>query len=148
MTKIYRGYSPFNYQKKVHTALNIAYRSGKVYTVKAKRQCGKSLMAENELLRFAINYPGSVNCIIEPTLNQSRKVFKELEKAIKDSNILVRKNETLLEMEFINGSTILFKSGEQLDGIRGFTVSGILVLDEAAYLSDEVFEVVKPITDV
>lgn len=145
---IYRGYNPFNYQTKVHIALNDAYRSGKVFTVKAKRQCGKSLMAENELLRFAINYPGSVNCIIEPTLNQSRKVFKEIEKAIQDSNILVRKNETLLEMEFINGSTILFKSGEQLDSLRGFTITGILVLDEAAYLSNDVFEILKPTTDV
>ena len=148
MTKIYKGYSPFIYQLKVHTAMNDSYRSGKIFTIKAKRQVGKSFLAENELLRFAINYPGSVNCIVEPTLGQSRKVFKELVQAVIDSDILKRKNETLLELEFNNGSSILFRSGEQMDSLRGFSVSGLLVLDEAAYLKDEVFEIIKPTTDV
>lgn len=148
MTKIYKGYIPFIYQLKVHTAMNDSYRSGKIFTIKAKRQVGKSFLAENELLRFAINYPGSVNCIVEPTLGQSRKVFKELVQAVIDSDILRRKNETLLELEFNNGSSILFRSGEQMDSLRGFSVSGLLVLDEAAYLKDEVFEIIKPTTDV
>lgn len=148
MTKIYKGYSPFVYQFKVHTAMNESYRSGKVYTIKAKRQVGKSLLAENELLRFAINYPGTVNCIVEPTLGQSRKVFKEIVNATIDSDIIKRKNETLLELEFTNNSSILFRSGEQMDSLRGFSVSGLLVLDEAAYLKDEVFEIIKPTTDV
>ena len=87
--------------------MNDSYRSGKIFTIKAKRQVGKSFLAENELLRFAINYPGSVNCIVEPTLGQSRKVFKELVQAVIDSDILRRKNETLLELEFNNGSSIL-----------------------------------------
>lgn len=146
--KVYKGYRPFLWQYKVHTAMNDAYRSGRIYTVKAKRQVGKSLTAENELLRFAINYPGSVNCIVEPTLGQSRKVFKELTNAVDGSKIIKKKNESLLEIEFVNGSVILFKSGEQLDSLRGFTVTGLLVLDEAAYLKDEVFEILKPTTDV
>jgi hypothetical protein len=128
--------------------MNESYRSGKVYTIKAKRQVGKSLLAENELLRFAINYPGTVNCIVEPTLGQSRKVFKEIVNATIDSDIIKRKNETLLELEFTNNSSILFRSGEQMDSLRGFSVSGLLVLDEAAYLKDEVFEIIKPTTDV
>lgn len=148
MTKIYKGYSPFIYQLKVHTAMNDSYRSGKIFTIKAKRQVGKSFLAENELLRFAINYPGSVNCIVEPTLGQSRKVFKEIVNATIDSDIIKRKNETLLELEFTNNSSILFRSGEQMDSLRGFSVSGLLVLDEAAYLKDEVFEIIKPTTDV
>lgn len=146
--KVYKGYRPFLYQSKVHLALNEGYKSGMIYTVKAKRQVGKSFMAENELLRFAINYPKSVNAIVEPTLGQSRKVFKEIVSAIADSGLITRKNETLLEIELTTGSTILFKSGEQMDGLRGFTVSGLLVLDEAAYLKDEVFELIKPTTDV
>lgn len=45
------------YQYKVHIAMADAYRSGRIFTIKAKRQVGKSFLAENELLRFAINYP-------------------------------------------------------------------------------------------
>lgn len=141
------GYRPFIYQKKVHNALNTAYKSGRLYVIKAKRQCGKSVLAENEALRFAINYKNTVSCIVEPTLNNARKVFKEIVKAIGDSSILVRKNETLLELEFINGSQILFKSAEQKDNLRGFTVSGILIIDEAAYINDEIFEILLPTTD-
>lgn len=148
MTKIYKGYSPFIYQLKVHTALEHSYRSGKIFTVKAKRQCGKSFMAENELLRFSINYPGSISCIVEPTLTNSRKIFKELVKALDGTDIIKKKNESLLEIEFTNGSEILFKSAEQKDSLRGFTVSGILVIDEAAYISDEVYEILTPIADV
>lgn len=141
------GYRPFLYQNRVHTALNTAYKSGRIYVIKAKRQCGKSVLAENEALRFAINYKNTVSCIVEPTLNNARKVFKELVKAIGDSSILSRKNETLLELEFINGSQILFKSAEQKDNLRGFTVSGILIIDEAAYINDEIFEILLPTTD-
>lgn len=148
MTRIYKGYRPFMYQYKVHIAMADAYRSGRIFTIKAKRQVGKSFLAENELLRFAINYPKTVNCIVEPTLGQSRKVFKEIVNAIAEADILKRKNETLLELEFNNGSSILFRSGEQMDSLRGFSVSGLLVLDEAAYLKDEVFEIIKPTTDV
>ena len=53
-----------------------------------------------------------------------------------------------VELDFNNGSSILFRSGEQMDSLRGFSVSGLLVLDEAAYLKDEVFEIIKPTTDV
>lgn len=148
MTRIYKGYRPFIYQNKVHTAMNDSYRSGKIFTVKAKRQCGKSFMAENELLRFSINYPGSISCIVEPTLTNSRKIFKELVKALDGTDIIKKKNESLLEIEFTNGSEILFKSAEQKDSLRGFTVSGILVIDEAAYISDEVYEILTPIADV
>ena len=50
---IYQGYNPFPHQLAVHRALNYAYRSGKVYVVKARRQVGKSILVEQELLRFA-----------------------------------------------------------------------------------------------
>ena len=65
-------------------------------------------MCENQLLFFAINYSNSVSAMLSPTLSQSRKVFKELVKAIQDSNIIKRKNETLLEIDLINGSQIFF----------------------------------------
>ena len=49
--------------------------------------------------------------------------------------LIKKSNASLLEIEFVNGSIIKFKSAEQGDSIRGETVkhSGILVVDEAAY---------------
>jgi hypothetical protein len=47
-------------------------------------------------------------------------------------------------MTFSNGSEIIFKSTEQGEGNRSFTVTGLLILDEAAYLPDEDVYTVLP----
>ena len=75
--KTFKGYVPFSHQRAVHNALNNAYGSGKIYVVKARRQVGKSIMVEQELLRFAINYKNTVNACVCPTLNQARKMFQD-----------------------------------------------------------------------
>jgi hypothetical protein len=119
-----------------------------IHCVKSKRQVGKSLLIVGELLYFAINFENTISCAISPTLNQARKLFKEIIKVTEDSGVIKKKNETLLEIEFINGSTILFKSAEQGDNLRGYTYTGLLCIDECAYISDDVYSIIKPSTDV
>lgn len=82
--------------------------------------------------------------MISPTMAQARKVYREVVNAIYSSGIIKRKNETLLEIELVNGSSIFFKSAEIKDGLRGYKVSGILILDEAAYLSPDTLQLVLP----
>ena len=137
--KTFRGYIPFPHQIAVHKHLNNAYRSGKIYVVKARRQVGKSIMVEQELLRFAINYSGTVSACVCPTLNQARKMFQDIINCIYDSGVVRKKNETLLEIDLINGSKIFFKSAEQKDSLRGYTISGLLCVDECSFIDDEVF---------
>ena len=137
--KTFKGYVPFSHQRAVHNALNNAYGSGKIYVVKARRQVGKSIMVEQELLRFAINYKNTVNACVCPTLNQARKMFQDIIYCIIDSGVVQKKNETLLEIDLINGSKIFFKSAEQKDSLRGYTISGILCVDECSFISDDVF---------
>lgn len=141
---IYQGYSPYPHQLAVHRALNYAYRSGKVYVVKARRQVGKSILVEQELLRFAINFARTTNACVSPTLSQARKVFQDIIDCICDSGVVKKKNETLLEIELINGSRIFFKSAEQRESLRGYTISGILCIDECAFISDDIFNTVIP----
>lgn len=137
--KTFKGYVPFSHQRAVHNALNNAYGNGKIYVVKARRQVGKSIMVEQELLRFAINYKNTVNACVCPTLNQARKMFQDIIYCIIDSGVVAKKNETLLEIDLINGSKIFFKSAEQKDSLRGYTISGILCVDECSFISDDVF---------
>ena len=137
--KTFKGYVPFSHQRAVHNALNNAYGRGKIYVVKARRQVGKSIMVEQELLRFAINYKNTVNACVCPTLNQARKMFQDIISCIIDSGVVQKKNETLLEIDLINGSKIFFKSAEQKDSLRGYTISGILCVDECSFISDDVF---------
>lgn len=46
-----------------------------------------------------------------------------------------------MEIEYQNGSTVLFKSAESGDNLRGMTVrnSGILCIDEFAYIKKDFF---------
>ena len=140
----YIGMKLFPWQKAVTDCICGAKGTGKVCVVKAPRQRGKSYLCEGILLHYAINYARSTNAMISPTIPQARKVFKEIVNAIFDSGIIAKKNETLLEIELINGSLIFFKSSEMGDGLRGFKIDGILILDEAAYLTDDILELILP----
>lgn len=140
----YIGARLFPWQKAVTDAICDEKGTGRVCVVKAHRQAGKSFMSENILLWYAINYKKTTSAMISPTLNQSRALFKELTNAIIESGIVKSKNEQLLTLELINGSTIFFKSAEQKDALRGFHISGILILDEAAYLTDDILPLVLP----
>ena len=139
MNKTFVGYCPLEHQKAVHRVLNNSYRSGKIYVVKARRQVGKSIMVEQELLRFAITYSGTTSACVCPTLSQARKMFQDIIYCIIDSGVVKKKNETLLEIDLINGSKIFFKSAEQKDSLRGYTISGLLCVDECSFIDDEVF---------
>ena len=142
------GYKPYQHQRAVHDAMKDAFRSGRIYVVKAKRQVGKTTMAENAILDMAINHKGTLSCLVEPTLDQARRVYKEIVKAIEHTPVIKRKNDSLLELEFISGSSVIFKSAEQRDNLRGFTVTGLLVVDECAFIQDDIFDILLPTTDV
>ena len=139
----------YPWQLAVHKGLlKYGKGSGHIHICKSKRQVGKSVLLIGELLYFSINHSKTVNGCISPTLNQARKLYKEILSATQNSGVIKKKNDSLLEIEFINGSTILFKSAEQRDSLRGYTYTGLLCIDEAAYIQDEVFSIVKPSTDV
>lgn len=144
--RVYIGPKLFPWQKAVTNQLCNGNKStrGKVVCVKAPRQRGKSYVCQGVLLYYALNFAGSKNALISPTMAQARKIYKELVDATYESGVIKHKNETLLEIEFINGSTIFFKSAEIRDGLRGYTVTGVLILDEAAYLGPDLLELVLP----
>lgn len=142
------AYTPHPHQRAVHNAMADAYRSGRIFVVKSKRQVGKTTMAENALLEMAFNHRNTLSVLVEPTLDQSRRVYKEIVRAVEGTPALARKNDVQLEIEFVNGSSILFKSAEQRDNLRGFTVTGLLVVDECAFIPDEIFDILLPTTDV
>ena len=147
--KTFVGYKPFPWQAVVHRGLDkYGYRSGHIHCVKAKRQIGKSFIIINELLRFSINYTNTVSCCLSPTLNQARKIYKQILKVTDQTGVIIKKNDSLLEIEFINGSVLVFKSAEQRESLRGYTFNGILCIDEAAYISDEVWSIIRPTCDV
>lgn len=143
-TKTYIGAKLFEWQKAVVDEICDQRGTNKVVVCKAHRQAGKSYMCEGVLLHYAINYPRTTSAVISPTLNQSRNIFKEIVSAIYESGIIKRKNETLLEIELINNSRIFFRSSEMGEALRGYHIDGVLVMDEASYLPDDVVQLVLP----
>lgn len=140
----------YPHQEDVFTAVKEDNGRGRTYVVKAKRQCGKSILAITLLLYFAFKNEGSIGFCLDPTLHQGRLIYKNLINSLggEDSPAIKSSNATLLEVEFINGSRILFRSAEQKQALRGATVKkSILVLDEASFIEDDIIDILLPIVD-
>ena len=135
------------HQRDVYDAVVNDNGAGDIYVVKSKRQCGKSFVASLILIYFSLNKKDTISMIVEPTLNQSRRIFKDIVKMLDGSGIIKNANQSLLSIDFINGSEIIFKSAEQYDAIRGYSVSGILIVDEGAFIRDDVYEILFPVRD-
>ena len=119
---------------------------GKWFIVKSVRQkSGKTYLLENLLIKTALEKPGSKSFMISPTNAQNLRIFTEISRATTD--LLRKANGSSMLIEFRNGSVIQFRSGESGDSLRGYTVKrgGILAIDEGAFLSREVYEIVMPL---
>lgn len=119
---------------------------GKWFIIKSVRQkSGKTYLLENLLIKTALEKPGSKSFMISPTNAQNLRIFTEISRATID--LLRKANGSSMLIEFRNGSVIQFRSGESGDSLRGYTVKrgGILAIDEGAFLSREVYEIVMPL---
>lgn len=134
------------WQQEVYDAMKESYRSGNIYVVKSKRQVGKSCLAALLLIEYGLKWK-CISVVVEPTQAQSRRLFKQISDMMAPTGLLKSANSQLLTMEFSNGSEILFKSAEQKDALRGFTVSGLLVIDEGAFIPDPIYEILYPTCD-
>jgi hypothetical protein len=115
------------------------------------RQCGKTVFAEIMLIEY-LCVPHTFNAYISPTFAQGKKVFAELTQLLEGTGIVKKANAQDLKIESIYGATLKFFSMESPTSIRGNTVSGILVMDEAAFFptqlstgEDPYYNVIFPI---
>lgn len=148
---VFKGYKPKPWQKVVHQAIkNGGLRNENIYVVKSPRQIGKSMIIEQELLRASINNSYAVSICLSLTIPNCRKIYKDIVSGCRESGIISKNNDSLLYIEFITGSSVIFLSAQQKETLRGYTVKngGILCIDEAAYIPDEIFNLVFPFVSV
>lgn len=99
------------------------------------RQSGKTTMAEILLIETMVKK--KCNCAyISPSFAQGKKVFREITALLNQTKLITKKNSTDLTIELINGSYLQFFTAQSPTAIRGNTISGLLVIDEAAYLPE------------
>ena len=99
------------------------------------RQSGKTTMAEILLIETLVK--SKTNCAyISPSFAQGKKVFREIAALLNQTKLIAKKNSTDLTISLINGSFLQFFTAMNPTAIRGQTISGLLVIDEAAYLPE------------
>ena len=115
------------------------------------RQCGKTVFAEIMMIEYLCK-KNTFNAYISPTFSQGKKVYSELVQLLDGTGIISKANAADLKIESVYGSTLKFFSMESATAIRGNTVSGLLVMDEAAFFplqlpdgSDPYYNVIFPI---
>lgn len=141
-----------NLTRKQREAYDIIHRKDCQFLIaRWSRQCGKTIFAEIMLIEYLCK-PYTFNAYISPTFSQGKKVFAELVQLLENSGIIKKANAADLKIETIYGSTLKFFSMESPTAIRGNTVSGILVMDEAAFFptqlpsgEDPYYNVIFPI---
>ena len=141
------GFHPFSYQKAVINEVVNARGPGKNIVCVSSRQKGKTMMIANICLYYAINFSKTKNYVVSPTLKQAKEIYKTLISAIGTSGLIKSSNSTDLYIQLINLSEIKFLSAEMGEALRGYHSNGIVCIDECAYISDEVFNLINPWCD-
>ena len=138
--------------KKQQEAYDLMHqRDCKFLVARWSRQCGKTVFAEIMMIEY-LCIPHTFNAYISPTFAQGKKVFAELTQLLDGTGIIKKANAADLKIESVYGATLKFFSMESPTSIRGNTVSGILVMDEAAFFptqlstgEDPYYNVIFPI---
>jgi len=107
------------------------------------RQFGKTTIAENMAIYWALNHPNSTIYWVSPTDAQSQKVYKEIVTAIVESGCIKTKKMPRGDTEIVlsNSSKILFRSAMSEDSLRGQSVD-YMILDEAAFIKRSTIETI------
>ena len=130
---------PYKYQKKFLRCNSdrIAVRSG--------RQVGKSLMAAIMALCWAFMNTKQKILVVSAYQKQASEVFQTIKNVIRDNEFISHSitRETLTQIHFDNGSILYSLPAGTGKSIRGYSPN-LLILDEAAFVPDKVWEAIEP----
>jgi hypothetical protein len=115
---------------------------GKDVLVLTARQVGKTTIAACAMAHTAIFKPGSLSVVACPAQRQSAEPIRKVkEMVLKAGATLITDNK--YGVELANGSRVLALPSSD-ESIRGLTVDGWIVADEAAFLTDGVVAALRP----
>jgi hypothetical protein len=108
------------------------------------RQVGKSTIVAALALHTAIYRSGALILVIAPSQRQSRELFIKIHgflQKLEPPETL--EEETKLSLMMSNGSRVVVLPGDGRT-IRGYSAPALVLMDEAAFISDEVFDATIP----
>jgi len=105
------------------------------------RRFGKTYLCITRLLNWALEKPESLNWYVTANYRMAKQIAWRQLKTMAPKELVVKRNESDLSLEFINGSMIALRGADNEDSLRGVSLSS-LVVDEAAYVKQTAWEMV------
>ena len=108
------------------------------------RQWGKSTVTAAKAVHRAWTRPGSLTLVVSPSERQSREFLRKARSFVEALRLKPRGDgDNKISVQFPNGSRVVGVPGKEAR-IRGFSAVSLLILDEAAWVTEEQYEAVQP----
>lgn len=122
--------------------------TGSRLVLNCSRQSGKSTTTAILALHQALFFRGSLILLVSPSLRQSAELFKKVTdflRLLPRRPALTEDNKLSLQMK--NGSRIVSLPSKEAN-IRGFSGASLIIEDEAARVSDDLYLAMRPMLAV
>jgi hypothetical protein len=106
------------------------------------RQVGKTTTAAWAMAHTALHIPNSLSVVACPAQRQSAEPVRRVKENLIKAGAKL-KNDNVYGVELENGARVLALPGSD-DSVRGLTVDGWIIADEAARLTDDLIAAVRP----
>jgi phage FluMu gp28-like protein len=111
------------------------------------RQWGKSTVTA-KAVHAAVTWAQRLTLVVSPSARQSSEFVRKAEGFVRQLGMRVRGDgDNEISVAFDNGSRIVGLPGTE-DTVRGFSAVNLLLVDEAARVSDELYVAVRPMVAV
>ena len=131
------GKTPHAWQKKF-----LLQPLGSSIAVLTTRQVGKTTGAAVAMAHHAFFNPGSLSVVACPTQNQSAEALRKVRDMVLRAGAELR-TDNVYTLELTNGARVLARADTE-DSIRGLTVDGWIVADEAARVKPSLMAALHP----
>jgi len=114
----------------------------------SSRQAGKSTVISVKAGNKACYTPGALVLVLAPVERQARELYLKIKQCIKatpGAPAIVRENAR--EIELANGSRIVCLPGKA-EFIAGYSAPDLVIIDEACYAKDNLYNTVSPMMAV
>lgn len=113
------------------------------------RQVGKSQTTATLAAHTAIYRPGALILLLSPSLRQSGQLFAKVKWTLKrlGGDFADITTDSALSLKLANGSEIHSLPGKA-GTVRGFSAVTLLIIDEAAFVEDALYQAVRPMLAV
>jgi hypothetical protein len=112
------------------------------------RQWGKSTISSAKAVHQAVSEPGSLTIVVSPSARQSGEFVRKAAGFARRLGMRTKGDgDNEISLSFPNGSRIIGLPGTEAT-IRGFSAVALLLVDEAARVSDDLYMAIRPMLAV